>query len=103
MRELKNVINRIAILSPDPVIDAGFLESILPVRKTPLVETRQKQAQATRMSAEFSRQRSDQSANVDLVHLALEITGGKRKEAADLIGVSRNTFYRMMKNTNSYD
>lgn len=98
VRELKNVISRIAILSPDPVIDAGFLESILPVRKTPLVRNAPEAGPGDTDERRIQRAKEAiQSANADLVHLALEITGGKRKEAADLIGVSRNTFYRMMK------
>lgn len=98
IRELKNAISRIAILSPDPVIDAGFLESVLSVKKTAFV-TNAPEAGAGDTDESRIQQAKEaiDRANADLARLALEITGGRRKEAADLIGVSRNTFYRMMK------
>ena len=46
------------------------------------------------------RRRDIVNANAKLLREAMDITGGNRTKAADLLKISRNTFYRMLKKYN---
>lgn len=92
VRELRNVIQRVALLSRRNVINGRDIEASISSKsysfKTDAPETPAGRLEKCR--------RDIDKANANLLREALELTGGNRREAADLLGVSRATFYRMM-------
>ena len=84
-RELKNIIERISVLSNDPVIDASDLPSDLRQGNAPSVDMSLNLAEAT------------SSAEKICNNNALQMTGGNKTEAAKLLGISRKNLWEKMK------
>ena len=94
VRELKNVINRATILSKSSIIDGDVISRSISARGY-MLETPSPGTPEERMQKKMDEIRQ---SYVDMLREALTITGGNKKEAAKLAGVSRKTFYRMLEN-----
>lgn len=92
VRELRNVIYRVSILSEDGVISGDVVENAIQSNGNPLGQNQNTTAQS-RIEAI---QTQIQNSYRDLVNEALASTGGNKKEAAQLLGVTRQTIYRMI-------
>ncbi|QAT43270.1 sigma-54 interaction domain-containing protein [Aminipila luticellarii] len=92
VRELRNVIHRITLLSKINVVSKDILEAAIYSKgyrlKPESNETPEVRLNKRRMDVDHS--------YANLINEALEITKGNKKQAADLLGVSRKTFYRMI-------
>lgn len=93
VRELRNVINRVYVMSSSSVITCETLVSAFqsskahynsfPETKSPEELLQEKRFQVNR-------------AYVELLKEALLLTNGNKKDAAELMGVSRKTIYNML-------
>lgn len=93
VRELRNVIQRVALLSKRNVINGKDIEASISSKTSYRFKNDVPETPADRLD----KCRSDiERANANLLKEALEITGGNRRDAASLLGMSRATFYRMM-------
>lgn len=92
-RELKNFISRIDILSKENTINRQMIESFLPNQLC----SRQLIPSQRAEDSIAQQKKKIEEAYGNLLKCALENTGGNRTKAASLIGVSRKTFYRMMR------
>ncbi len=92
VRELRNVINRATVLAKSGSISHDVLETAMYAKgknhKTPLAGSPGERLQKRRQAVD--------DAHADLMREALNISGGNKKKAAELLGVSRKTFYRML-------
>lgn len=92
VRELRNVIYRISILSSDDIISGKIVETA--------IQNTGKNGPRGSSSTSENRieaiQEQIQASYRDLVQEALSSTGGNKKEAARLLGVTRQTIYRMI-------
>ena len=102
VRELKNVISRVSVISRESLVtDLELNESIgVPyVSNNPITPPPGKywcsRTGASGESLDKIRSRID-SAYADLLREALYQTGGNKSKAADLLDISRKTFYRML-------
>jgi DNA-binding NtrC family response regulator len=84
VRELENAIERAVVLARGPTIAPEDLLLIPPDRAIPT-------------QSEGSLQEALDAATRARVEAALAATGGRRAEAADLLGIERTTLYRLMK------
>lgn len=92
VRELRNVINRATVLSKSRMISREVLaESIF--SKGYLLRADSVESPENRMT---KRLQEIDTSYVNLINEALSISGGNKRKAAELIGVSRQTFYRML-------
>jgi two-component system response regulator AtoC len=90
VRELENVLERAQILSPGRELDGQLFESLL---ETPLSTPRNAPG-----PAEFHLRRNLDALEKEIVQRALSHTGGKKKEAALLLGIDpRNLGYYLRK------
>ena len=82
VRELRNVLERVAILAPGPEVLVGDLP------------------QRLRGGAEREQQPLE-LADVERRHIArvLRQTGGRKAEAAEILGIDRKTLYRKLRET----
>ena len=90
MRELRNVIQRLAILTKGPVIEAENLSRIvgLPDREVP-ERTEAAEALVGRTIEEMEQQ---------MILGTLSATGGSRKETAGLLGITTRTLTNKLNN-----
>ena len=92
IRELRNVIYRVSVLSEDGVISGDVVENAIQSNGSPLRENQEITAQSRIKTI----QTQIHDSYRDLVNEALASTGGNKKEAAQLLGVTRQTIYRMI-------
>ena len=99
IRELRNVMNRVCVLSDSDVITReALLDSLQSGRF-------HSEAFALHRTAQESLEEKKQAiilSNVDLIKEALQISKGSRTEAAKLMGISRKTFYNMLEKYQEY-
>ena len=113
IRELKNAINRLTVLSKSEEVTAEEVAAAIssrPAADNMQVFRSNQVAAATEempsISANISnlsqeeriasRMKSVEQSNIDLINEALKIAGGNKNEAAKLLGVSRKTMYNML-------
>lgn len=92
VRELKNVMTSITILSKDDEITADILSNYIHSGGNNSMDIHDGTAEER---IDVIKQEISQGY-IKLLNEALIITGGNRGKAADLLGISRRTFYRMM-------
>ena len=97
VRELKNVINRSAILSKEQTVMREVLEASI-YSKGYILKPESNESAEDRLS---KRKAEVNTSYANLVKEALDISKGNKKQAAELLGVSRKTFYRMMEKYHS--
>jgi len=89
VRELRNVIERAVLFCRGPVVTADDLPgSLRGAVSSP-------QRQASRLVV--SMQEAVEQAEIEAIQAALAATGGRRAEAAELLGVSRKTLWEKIK------
>lgn len=93
VRELRNVIQRVALLSKRNVINGKDIEASISSKTSYRFKNDVPETPADRLD---KCRRDIFEANAHLLKEALEITSGNRRDAANLLGMSRATFYRMM-------
>ncbi|GAB4345663.1 MAG: acetoacetate metabolism transcriptional regulator AtoC [Desulfobulbaceae bacterium] len=86
IRELKNILERASVLAPQPVIRAEDLPADLGTG-----------AETTDKPDSFLLSEAVARAERELLLKALARTGGKRAEAAELLGISRKNLWEKMK------
>ena len=91
-RELRNAINRIDLLSKEDVITGSMLESSLSAKGFAIHDDTA-ETPADRIQ---KRRREIDVSHINLLKEALSITKGNKKDAAELLDMSRKTFYRML-------
>ena len=103
VRELRNVLYRAALLTKTDKIGRDILKSSISAGGGKVSNLLLHNAPASDQSPEdrLAQRRADvDRANANLLKEAIDITGGNRTKAADLLKISRNTFYRMLKKYN---
>lgn len=95
VRELLNVVYRLSLLSKGDVITGDEMENAIQSRdyrlrnKETITGTPQERLDKIRAEIDGSYK--------SLIQEALSITGGKKQQAAELLGIDRKTLYRMIK------
>ncbi len=104
VRELRNVLYRAALFSKTDFITKDVLEaSIFAGNSGAKLPSTIPQESTENISPEDRlKQRYDEvnTANINLIKEAIDIAGGNRSKAADILNISRNTFYRTLKKYN---
>lgn len=88
VRELRNTLERAAAIAPDGTLSAGVISRAMPQRMD-----RQPEIETDGPGLADARARAEREAIVD----ALRQSGGKKTQAAQLLGVSRSQFYEKLK------
>jgi len=100
IRELKNVIQRVAVLSKTDVVDKETLETAIYSKgyafKSENKSEKEAEVSETEDSLE-SRFREVYRSHRELLEEALRLADGNKTKAAELLGVTRQTIYRLMK------
>lgn len=93
VRELRNVIQRVSLLSKTETVTKPVLESAISSKGYALKAHTGGESPQVRLNKRIA---GVNAAYAELIEEALEIAEGNKSHAAELIGVSRMTFYRMM-------
>ena len=84
IRELKNVVERMDVLSPDEKISSEWMPE--PIKKAAHVEGKD-------IMRDYSLQRIMDETERDTIRAVLNITNGNRSKAIEMLGISRRNFY----------
>ncbi len=93
VRELRNVIHRITLLAKTDMATPEILEAAIHSKRYALKSASADATPEDRLNKCVS---DVENAYVQLLKTALDLSGGNKKQAAESIGVSRRTFYRML-------
>lgn len=93
VRELRTAIEHGVVMSNDPVIEARHLPAFLHFPVTPAVDSPAAAKIALDAPAEFNLHALENNT----IRAALSLAGGNRTRAADLLGISRRTLQRKLK------
>jgi DNA-binding NtrC family response regulator len=93
VRELRTAIEHGVVMSNDAVIDARHLPQFLLFERTPASDSRPLAKITLDAPAEFNLH----ALETNTIRAALSTAGGNRTHAADLLGVSRRTLQRKLK------
>jgi DNA-binding NtrC family response regulator len=91
VRELRNAVERAVLFSKGRLVTVEDLPASLGAGSLPA-----QQPMPTREAVPL--QRAVERAEIEAIRAALEATGGRRSEAAEILGVSRKTLWEKMKN-----
>jgi DNA-binding NtrC family response regulator len=86
VRELKNVVDRALILCRGHEITEADLPPHMTMQKFPV----------SSLQAAFLSRRSLAELEQEYILLGMELTGGNKKEVADILGIDRKTLYRKL-------
>ncbi len=93
VRELRNVVERAVLFSRGPLVTAEALpESLAAASAGPVAREVTLPREVVKLHQAVER------AEVEAIRAALEATGGRRSDAADLLGISRKTLWEKMRN-----
>ena len=93
VRELRTVIEHGVVMSNDPVIEVRHLPQFLHFQELPAVDSPVPVKMALEGATEFNLH----ALETNTIRSALSLAGGNRTRAADLLGVSRRTLQRKLK------
>jgi two-component system response regulator AtoC len=93
VRELRTAIEHGVVMSNDPVIEARHLPQFLHFQDFPTVDSPSPSKKALDGPADFNLH----ALETNTIRAALSLAGGNRTRAADLLGVSRRTLQRKLK------
>lgn len=96
VRELRNVIHRISVLSKTMEITRDTLEASI-YSKGYMLKNNDNEAPEERLNR---RRKEIDTAYASLIKEVLDIAGDNKTRAAELLGVSRRTFYRLLEKYN---
>lgn len=99
IRELRNVINRVCVLSDVPVITREIVLASLKSGRSQQEFILKNQTPQERLA---EKRRIIEESNAALMKEALDISNGNRTEAAKLLNISRKTFYNMLEKYQAY-
>lgn len=99
IREIRNVMNRVSVLSDSDVISRELLYSSLQSNGASFTSSSDGKSPEERLQ---DKKAAINRSYADLINEALSIAGSNKTKAAELLGVSRKTFYNMMERNKKY-
>ncbi len=101
IRELKNIIERIVLMSDEKILDAGHLEILLKNARGGSHELSKKPKQTAKIDIkdfELPEKGLDlELFNTEIIKKALELNGGNKSDTANYLGISRRSLYCKLK------